>query len=211
MSPEVQVRLFEPFFTTKPTGQGTGLGLATVHGIVEQSDGFIVVNSAPNRGTTLEVYWPHFSATEDSDTERQSESVSPTAWTGTILLVEDDPIVQLTVCSTLERLGYAVITANSGRKALARIQEKEQRPEVVLTDVVMPDMSGRELAEQLWQKYPGIKVIFMSGYTADAILRHGIAQEEVAFLQKPFTREMLQRTLQSLLGRCGDEAPAGPG
>jgi PAS domain S-box-containing protein len=200
MSPEVQAHLFEPFFTTKPLGKGTGLGLATAHGIVEQSEGFILVESAPNRGTTVDVYWPHHSPTETPAGSLGAVPVWPSL-PATILLVEDDATVQLVVSSTLESLGYQVITASSGTDGLRLSQERSIPLDLVLTDVVMPDMSGRELAEQLWKLQPHLKVIFMSGYTPDALLRQGVQQDEVTFLQKPFSRESLHRAIQSLQQR----------
>ncbi len=211
MTPEVLARIFEPFFTTKPQGVGTGLGLATVYGIVQQSGGFIDVDSAPGRGTTFRLYFPvsqeaarsHKPSTETPSTARGQES---------ILLVEDDAAVRTMVRCALAEAGYNVLEASRGTEALRLAGDLTNSIQLLITDVVMPEMGGGQLAEHLLRIRPEIKVLFISGYTDDAVIRQGILREEVAFLQKPFTLPALAaRVRQVLEGETerdgGDPAP----
>jgi PAS domain S-box-containing protein len=197
MDAETQSHIFEPFFTTKEIGKGTGLGLSTVYGIVKQSGGHISVCSAVGRGTTFKIYLPliedqveEIRPGSDSDMPRGNES---------LLLVEDEEIVRQMMREILEMSGYQVLEAASGPEALAICQRHEGPIHAVITDVVMPRMSGRELAERLRQLRPQTKVVYMSGYTDDAIVRHGVLDEGVTFIQKPFTPEAVARKVRQAL------------
>jgi CheY-like chemotaxis protein len=190
-------RIFEPFFTTKEVGKGTGLGLATVFGIIKQSNGFIRVNSEIGRGTTFKIYLPLVDRpTEPYD--GQPELVQLPVGTETILLAEDAAAVRAAARQILERYGSTVLEAPSGKDAL-NIALKRQAPiHLLLTDVVMPEMSGRELAEQFCELRPSAKVLYMSGYTEDRITSQGLRSDAIAFLRKPFSAENLGRTLKEL-------------
>jgi|GEM_PF-2495670 len=204
MLPEVQARMFDPFFTTKPAGRGTGLGLATVYGIVRQSGGFLTVRSDVGIGTTVAVYLPQHEA-EVTDPPSTSAPEPDAAGNERILVVEDDESVRALTIAVLKRQGYRVESAESGAAALAACDRMPTAFDLVLTDVVMPGMSGRELAESLVARYPRLRVAFLSGYTPDAILRHGIEDDQVAFLQKPYTPDALVRFVRGVLDgdACG--------
>jgi len=197
MRPEVSARVFEPFFTTKGVGKGTGLGLAVVHGIVKQSGGSIEVYSEAGAGTTFKIYLPvvHEQPTELITSE---ESTLPRG-TETVLLVEDEDAVREMAALALRRLGYDVLTAPGGDEALQVMDGREHMIDLLVTDVVMPKLSGRELAELLWTRHRELKVLFISGYTDDAIMRHGVLQSDVSFLHKPFTLDALARKVREVL------------
>jgi len=198
MKPEVQAHIYEPFFTTKGPGKGTGLGLATVYGIVKQSGGSIDVYTEPGHGTTFKIYLPAVDEPHPFSA-RDQHSVKVIGGTETILLVEDEDAVRAIALLALQAQGYHVLHAESGRQAL-RIMEKHQgRIDLIATDVVMPGMNGRELAEKICIQFPGLKVLFMSGYTDDIVIRHGILQADVAFLQKPYTPLALARKIREVL------------
>jgi CheY-like chemotaxis protein len=201
MTPEVQARIFEPFFTTKPHGSGTGLGLAMCYGIVRQADGLMLVDSEPGRGARFSVLLPR----EGNGAEAGVVSAAPILVPGreTVLLVEDDPTVRVVTGRILRELGYTVLEAGSAAEARAVAAAAAGRIDLLLTDVVMPGGSGRELAQALTQTRPGLPVVFMSGYTADVILRQGIVQEKVTLLSKPFTADALADTLRKALDRTG--------
>jgi signal transduction histidine kinase len=204
MDAETRARIFEPFFTTKRRGEGTGLGLSTVYGIVTQSGGSIWVNSEPGKGTTFKVYFP-----KASQGERQPVAVAATdglAGTETILLTEDQPEVRSVACAVLERYGYRVLEASHGDEALRILRAHREPIHLLLSDVVMPSMSGPELARLVQLEHPGIRVLYASGYTDDAIVRHGVLDPGVAFLQKPFTPTALLRKVREML-----DAPAAAG
>jgi two-component system cell cycle sensor histidine kinase/response regulator CckA len=195
MDGETQSRIFDPFFSTKETG--TGLGLATVHGIVEQSGGHLWVYSAPGLGTTFKVYLPI--ATEPAaDTPTLAETVS-LAGDETILLVEDADVVRQLVSQVLASYGYNVVSAASGLHALRIADEYSGAIDLLLTDIVMPSMNGRELAEKLVSEMPHLKVLFTSGYPADAVVRTGIEEARSAFIEKPYVPAELARTIRTLL------------
>ncbi len=203
MDAETQHRVFEPFFTTKPKGKGTGLGLATVYGIVTQSGGFVSFSSEPRKGTSFRVYLP--CAMEPAAMKMLSGSYPPASPRGTetILMVEDDDGVRRLGCQVLEKLGYTVLCAESGHQALDLARDHEGKIDLVLTDVVMPEMSGREVERRLAEAGHAARVLFMSGYSDDAILQHGVLETGVAFLQKPFTPDALGRKVREVLDAPG--------
>ena len=199
MDEEVKARLFEPFFTTKERGKGTGLGLATVFGIVKQNRGHIGVYSVPGRGTTFDVYLPRAKRALAPSQER-SAAIEPSAQgSETLLVVEDETQVRELVCDILIAQGYRVLTAEDGVDALQVAQRHEGPIHLLISDVVMPRMSGRALADQLRAMRPEIRVLFTSGYTDDAILRHGVKDRGTDFLAKPFDLETLARRVRAVL------------
>jgi PAS domain S-box-containing protein len=199
MTPETQAHVFEPFYTTKSQGKGTGLGLAVVDGIVKQSGGHIEVDSEPGVGTTFNVYLP---ATPEPQPNAGAEAIAESPkGTETVLLVEDEPAVRAMTQAALQRHGYTVLPAASGSEALRIARANEGAIKVVLTDVVMPGMSGPQLVEQLREGHPRLVALFMSGYTSDAVLRHGIETGQADFLLKPFSTSALAAKLRQVLDR----------
>ena len=199
MDKTTQAHIFEPFFTTKPVGQGTGLGLSTVYGIVKQSGGYVWVYSEIERGTTFKVYLPAVANVPDAAEVERDSLIPPTGGPERILLVEDEPNVRRIARRILERNGYTVLEASNGAEAL-RILERRQEPiALVLTDLVMPEMGGRELASKLRIVSPTSRVLFMSGYTEDAVLRQSVMEPGAVFLDKPFTFDTLIRKVREAL------------
>jgi PAS domain S-box-containing protein len=198
MDNETLAHIFEPFFTTKPMGQGTGLGLATVYGIVKQNNGFINVYSEPGMGTTFRIYLPKHS-TETERSHDDSARVPAPPGTETVLLVEDEASVLNLSLAIMEQLGYTVLAASSPGKAIQFAEEFKGDIDLLITDVVMPEMNGRDLKERLITLRPGLKCIFISGYTADVIAHHGVLEEGVHFLQKPFTMASFAAKLREAL------------
>ena len=203
MTPDVQARIFEPFFTTKGVGEGTGLGLSMVFGIVRQSGGCIHVYSEPGHGTTFKIYLPAVdgSAPEEREAPRRSGARGEE----TILLVEDEDGVRRLAARVLRAQGYQVLTATDGRDALRVVEAHEGPLGLLLTDVVMPHVGGPELAGRIRARFPELRVLFMSGYTDDAVVRHGLLEADVAFLQKPYTPLALARKVRQVLD--GDAQP----
>jgi signal transduction histidine kinase/CheY-like chemotaxis protein len=200
MAPEVKERIFEPFFTTKEKGKGTGLGLATVYGIVKQSDGNVWVYSELGHGTAFKIYLPRVEGPAEPTVDKD-EGESITTGKGTILLVEDEGALRELTAEFLRKLGYAVLEAQHGDDALLISRQHEGSIELMLTDVVMPGMSGRELAGHLAPIRPQMKVLYMSGYTDDVIVHRGVLQREVDFVQKPFTLDGLSKKVRKLLDK----------
>jgi CheY-like chemotaxis protein len=200
MNAEVQRRLFDPFFTTKDHGRGTGLGLSTVYGIVNQSGGEITVCSELGQGSTFKVFFPRFvSAAETPAFEGKPKEVP--RGVETILVVEDDSNLRELVSRVLKKSGYEVHLAAGGVEAIAIAGDPLKLIDGVITDVVMPGMNGRELVEKLLEMRPGIASLLMSGYTDDEVLRRGVLQGDTAFLQKPFTPDQLARKVREVLDR----------
>ncbi len=200
MSDETQAHLFEPFFTTKERGKGTGLGLATVYGIVQQSGGHIRVNSASDSGSTFLIYLPQVVGHEDPAHGADRPFLPrPSPGTETILLAEDEEVVRRLAREILTGNGYKVLEAGNGREALLLSEAHRGEIHLLLTDVVMPKMSGRELTERIRPLRQGLRILYMSGYTDDAILRHGVLEDGIPFLQKPFTPEELARKVREVL------------
>lgn len=202
MDQSTVARAFEPFFTTKDQGQGTGLGLATVHGIVQESNGHISIESEPGAGTTITLYFPRNLPAAESEAQAQAQTQAeetPPRGSETVLLVEDSEPVRKAVSRSLQSSGYVVLEAASGREALRIFQDDAAGIHLVLTDVVMPEMSGRQLSEHLLAMRPHLKLLFMSGFTDDVVLRQGAPLERTSFIQKPFSTTALARKVRALL------------
>ncbi|MHB1015281.1 MAG: PAS domain-containing protein [Desulfurivibrionaceae bacterium] len=197
MDKETLAQIFEPFFTTKEQGKGTGLGLATVYGIVKQNNGFVNVYSEPGQGTTFSIYLPCF-ASETVATETRPAD-EPTGGTETVLLVEDEAALLHLGQTILQRLGYTVLPANTPMAALELAREHAGEIHLLITDVVMPEMNGRDLAQRLSALRPAMQYLFMSGYTADVIAHHGVLDTGIHFIQKPFCMDDLARTIRETL------------
>ena len=196
MDAATRTRVFEPFYTTKEMGRGTGLGLATVYGIVKQSDGYIWVYSEPGQGTTIKVYLP----LADAGDAPEGPAALPRPETGreTILVVEDEPMVREMTCRNLAALGYTVLPAESGDAAL-RVVTQTPEIDLVLADVVMPGLSAKDLARRLAESDPDLPVLFMSGYLGDEVVRRDLLNAGVPFLEKPFGPQELGRAVRALL------------
>jgi CheY-like chemotaxis protein len=198
MSREVLDHLFEPFFTTKDVGQGTGLGLATVYGIVKQNEGFINVYSEPGQGTTFKIYLPGAESVEVAEDDEEA-SKPPVGGTETLLLVEDEKSVRALEERFLKALGYDVIAAENPKEALRLVAEHKADIPLLVTDVVMPGMSGRDLSNRLRELRPAIRTLYMSGYTANVIAHQGVLDVGVEFLQKPVSLSALAAKIRQML------------
>jgi len=204
MSKEIQSKIFDPFFTTKPVGQGTGLGLSTVYGIVKQSDGYIWAYSEPGQGATFKIYLPTEVSASAAPPLKEPELVGANEGE-VILVVEDEEAVRGMTGRLLESEGYTVLTAEDGAEALEAIRSDIGRLDLVITDVVMPLMNGRELAAQLRQLRPGLPVLFMSGYTDDEMVRRGLIEPHHPFLSKPFTPEALAARVRQMIDEAANQ------
>ncbi len=201
MDEETVSHMFEPFFTTKPQGKGTGLGLSTVYGIVRQNAGFIKVYSEPGKGTSFKIYLPR----HETEGTRETEDATGDSIHGgqeTVLVVEDEESIRRLTQRMLDRMGYRVLTADTPMKAIVLAQNDSEQIDLLITDVVMPEMNGRDLAKKLLEIYPDLNCLFMSGYTANAIAHHGVLDKGVSFLQKPFTLDKLASKVREALGEA---------
>jgi len=198
MDAKIKARIFEPFFTTKPVGKGTGLGLATVYGVVQQIGGYIWLYTELGHGTSFKIYLPRVDAVE---TEAASEASLAGALDGseTVLVAEDEEAVRQIIEKALDAHGYRVLSARDGAEALERASAYAGQIDLLVTDVVMPDMNGRELSRRLVENRPNLRTLYLSGYTDDAILHRGVLQQGVAFLQKPFSLRMLARKVREVI------------
>ncbi len=201
MDKETMTRLFEPFYTTKDMGKGTGLGLATIYGIVKQNYGFINVYSEPGKGTTFKIYFPRHIGVIEEDQPVTSKEILVSQGNETILLVEDEPAIMQMGKIMLEKLGYQVLIASTPGKAIDLAQSNDKEIHLLVTDLVMPEMNGRELSNRLHDLYPGIKTLFMSGYTANVIVHHGMLDKGVNFIPKPFTLKTLAEKIKEAIER----------
>jgi CheY-like chemotaxis protein len=204
MDAETQAHIFEPFFTTKEPGKGTGLGLSTVYGIVKQSGGNIWVYSEPGKGTTFKVYLPRVDQAVEPTAPGESAAGELSRGSETILLVEDEKAVRSLAREILESKGYQVLETDGAMKALEVGEGYKEHIHLLLTDVVMPQMGGRELAEHLAASHPETKVLYMSGYADNAVVQHRLLGPGTALLQKPFTAQALSRKLREVLDSAGD-------
>jgi two-component system cell cycle sensor histidine kinase/response regulator CckA len=208
MDAATEAHIFEPFFTTKPAGQGTGLGLAAAYGIMEQNKGYIAVASAAGQGATFTLYLPVLSDTDVVERRRVPRSSGgAAAQTGaTILLVEDEPAVREIATRSLERGGFRVLQASDGAAALEVVDQHGQ-PDLLLTDLLMPGLGGAELARRLRERWPGLPVLFMSGYSVEDLRRQGATGVERVTIQKPFTPDALVRSVSDALLRVKTGLP----
>jgi len=198
IAPENLERIFEPFFTTKSPGKGTGLGLATVYGIVKQNNGFIWVYSEPDRGTVFKIYFPRVEEKESITVETEAEAASE-GGSETILVVEDEDALRSAAVMLLQSDGYNVLKADGAATAVTLAQNYPGKIDLVLTDVIMPSMSGVELGEQLKKLRPGIRVLYMSGYAGDQLGAYGQFASDAGLLEKPFTRKSLLKKVRAAL------------
>jgi CheY-like chemotaxis protein len=198
MSKEVMEHIFEPFFTTKETGKGTGLGLATVYGIVRQNSGFLNVYSEEGKGTTFKIYLPRFKSDIVQSTV-EKVSGKPQRGTETLLIVENEEDYLMSCKMLLEKLGYTVLTATTPDDAIHIAEEHPGNIDLLITDVIMPKMNGKELLGNIRNIRPGLKYLYMSGYTADVIAHHGVLEEGVNFLQKPFSIKTIAEKVREVL------------
>jgi CheY-like chemotaxis protein len=190
--------IFEPFFTTKSENRGTGLGLSTVYGVVKQNNGFIDVYSEPGKGTTFKIYFPRQAGMSDK-IEKKPTEIEHVGGNEVVLLVEDEPGVREMSKAMLEELGYKVFAEGSPDAAIQRVEKHAGAFDLLITDVVMPGMNGRELERHLRMHYPDIKVLFMSGYTADVIAHRGVLDDGVQFIQKPFSMKGLGTKIRNIM------------
>ena len=199
MSAEVQNKIFEPFYTTKSVGHGTGLGLATVYGIIKQNDAFIYVYSDVGQGTTFKIFWPIVRGKKSKPQEIEQSENSVLTGNETILLVEDDESVRSFASSALSELGYIVHESSNGKAALKSIDENNLKPDLIITDMVMPEMNGREFVALLEPKFEKLKILYTSGYTDTYITEHGELIQGINFLQKPFSLKDIAQKIREIL------------
>ncbi|MBE0583457.1 MAG: response regulator [Desulfofustis sp.] len=203
IDPETLAHLFEPFYTTKQVGEGTGLGLATVYGIIKQNNGFVEVRSEVGQGTTFSVYVPEHREQIDAMPLKETAVQAPDG-AGTVLLVEDEQMILEMTTMMLETLGYQVLPCASAGEAISLAERYGGEIDLLMTDVIMPEMNGRDLAAHLSTRHPHLKCLFMSGYTADVIAHHGVLDEGVRFIQKPFSKKELADKLREVMEQDRD-------
>jgi CheY-like chemotaxis protein len=209
MDRETREHIFEPFFTTKQLGKGTGLGLATAYGIVHQAGGHIRLDSEPGVGSTFKLYFPRVDA--PATTELPTVAASPAVWAGRVLVVEDEPVVRDMTTQMLTRSGYRVIAVADGTEAIARLARLEEPIDVLVTDVVMPHMSGIELAELVMDRYPDVGVVMLSGYTAQTLNLEQVTSRGATFVPKPVTSgQLVLAVQQARAGRQADPSVEEP-
>jgi two-component system cell cycle sensor histidine kinase/response regulator CckA len=208
MDTETAVRAFEPFFTTKPRGKGTGLGLATVYGIVRQNKGFIILYTEPGHGTAFKIYFPRLTVATLAAVAATAAATTSRDRKGTILLVEDDDLVRNMTAELLKTMGYTTLIAADGREAIRICEDSTQPVDLVITDVVMPELKGTELRDRLLVIRPDVPVLFVSGYSSDIVVRPGVLKPNVRFLQKPFSLTDLATNIDELLGTTRHAARA---
>jgi two-component system cell cycle sensor histidine kinase/response regulator CckA len=205
MSPDVMQKMFEPFFSTKEVGRGTGLGLSTVYGIVKQTGGYVFAESEEGKGTTFRVYLPrHIVESEDELPQRadkKKEATRDLTGTGRVLLVEDEDVVRNFAARALSRQGYEVLEAGTGVEAIEVMEREGGRIDIIVSDVIMPEMDGPSMLKEMRKTKPDIKIIFVSGYPDDAFKRSLDDNETYAFLPKPFTLPQLAAKVKEQLGR----------
>ncbi len=199
ISEENKRRLFEPFFTTKPRGRGTGLGLSMVYGIVQQSEGWIEVRSEPGKATTFSIYLPALTDAPAAETIPEPAPAPGMNASGTILVVEDDDEVRGLVRTILESDGFRVLEAPGGPAALALARSCLEKIDLLITDVIMPEMTGRQLADELKPLCPGVRILYMSGYSGDVLARRGILDSDISYLAKPFSPGALSANVREVL------------
>ena len=198
MNSDTLTKIFEPFYTTKGLGKGTGLGLSTVYGIVKQNDGFISAESEPGKGTAFSVYLPRYVGEIDRS-QAEASQIEAAGGSETVLVVEDEPILLDLMKIMLEAKGFHVLTAGTPKEAIRLAKDFAGHIDLLLTDVVMPEMNGRELTREILSRYPDIKCLYMSGYTADVIAHHGILDEDVHFISKPISMNELAVKVRTVL------------
>jgi len=211
MTSEVKSRIFEPFFTTKELGKGTGLGLSTVFGIIKQSGGEIEVESEPGKGTTFVIYLPLREAClrgKDKDKDKDKNKAAPAKGRETVLFVEDEETLRRLGARILVSGGYTVLMAANGAEALKVLERHGKPVDLLLTDVIMPGMDGRELAFEVARRKLVKRVLYMSGYTDDAIVKHGVLEHGISFIYKPFTVDAVLLKLREVLDNPADQAKA---
>jgi len=199
MDADVQERIFEPFFTTKPIGQGTGLGLSTVYGIVKQSGGYVWVYSEPGEGSVFKVYLPQARVASEPDEPTIEPVTAPAGGSEIILVIEDESVVRKLACRGLRDHGYNVVEAPNGAQALRYIREHPQMVNLVISDVVMPEIGGRELGQRLATLDPDLPILYMSGYTGEDVVQRGLLDPGAPFQQKPFTPAGLALKVRQML------------
>ena len=195
-------RIFDPFFTTKPVGEGTGLGLSMVYGIVKQHGGYIGARSTPGKGTTMELFWPVTRLQPLTDMASGSSGAEAAQALGrgqTVLVAEDEPLLRTLIMRTLEEEGYRVLATGDGEAAMALVDADGARPDLVLTDVIMPRMNGRQLHNAVNARWPGVPVLFISGHTGEGAILHRLIPPGAPFVQKPFTPDALAQVVAVVL------------
>ena len=201
IDPAIIKRIFDPFFTTKEPGKGTGLGLSTVYGIVKQSHGVVTVVSTPEKGSGFRVYFPCIRNKKEDEPAEEPAAEQALFGHERILIVEDEEMVRILISSSLQEYGYTLLEASHGEEAIRAANDCTEPIDIIITDVVLPRMSGPEVIRNVKEKFPDAKVLFISGYTDDTMIHHGIIGKDIYFLQKPFTAPVLIRKVREILDK----------